>query len=51
MAKMIACTQIDKKPVYINLDNVLFIGQREDGRADFKFISDISLSKRPWRTS
>ena len=51
MAKMIACTQIDKKPVYINLDNVLFIGQRGDGRADFKFISDISLSKRPWRTS
>ena len=44
MAKIIACTQIDKRPVYINLDNVLFIGERQDGRTDFKFVSDVSLS-------
>ena len=43
MAKIIACTQIDEKPVYINLDNLPFIGEGGDGRADFKFVSDVSL--------
>ena len=46
MAKIIACTQIDEKPVYINLDNLLFIGEG-DGRADFVFPTSRCQSKRP----